>query len=71
MYGNSNKQSKDTNIWIETNSDKQHMVVETDPITKSQHFIAGSLNLLIERLTLNASDKKEYANETFVKAFLA
>jgi son of sevenless-like protein len=70
MYGSSNKLSKDINIWTETNSAKQNMIVESDPITKSQHFIAGTLNLLVERLTFTAPNRSEHDNENFVKAFL-
>lgn len=77
MYSQSSKSNNDVNIWTEINSsDKQNIIIDTNPVTKTRHFLAGSLNILIERLTspFNNSIFNEFSadnNEGFTRAFLA
>ncbi|KAL9652487.1 hypothetical protein ABK040_000059 [Willaertia magna] len=54
----SKKKDDDTNFWKEP--ERQNEIVEVDPVSKYEHFQAGSLNRIIERLTLPANGSDQF-----------
>ncbi|KAG2374715.1 hypothetical protein C9374_010459 [Naegleria lovaniensis] len=55
-FGSSRKRDEDVNIWKEP--ERQNEIVDFDPVNKSEHFQAGSLNKVIERLTMPTQDQQ-------------
>nr|CAG4708104.1 unnamed protein product [Naegleria fowleri] len=55
-FGSSRKRDEDVNIWKEP--ERQNEIVDYDPVNKSEHFQAGSLNKVIERLTMPTQDQQ-------------
>ncbi|KAL0488773.1 Ras guanine nucleotide exchange factor A, partial [Acrasis kona] len=84
MFGQSNKLLGDVNIYTELMSGEQNSIIQTDPVKKKEHFIAGSLNVIVDRLTssVNLILQQNNANTNsgvnvddqsardFIKAFL-
>jgi son of sevenless len=60
--------TSDINIWEEKLDEKQ--IVESDIVTKEMNFQAGSLNVLVVKLTSPEEEKKKEYYENFVSAFL-